>query len=98
MSTSIKAGSATPEILQALAEAQIDVTGAVEVGIIIDDAPAEPITNLNDIHKTQWVNRRVWINVNGICVLRVCLADKITVDNIARQRGQPLGKPGSAKR
>lgn len=62
MTTSIKANNLCIETLEALRNAQVDVSGAVLIEV------------QNDVFAGK---HRLWVNVNGICVLRICQGDQI---------------------
>jgi hypothetical protein len=64
MSASIKASESDTATLEALRQAQIDVSGA----------------KLVDVQTDMFAGRhRLWVNINGVCVLRVCQAEEMKV-------------------
>lgn len=64
MTTSLRASDFALSTLEALRDAQVDVAGAVRVDIQTDIFAGK---------------RRVWVNINGVCVLRVSQADDLKI-------------------
>jgi hypothetical protein len=64
MTTSIKADKLDLATAEKLREAQVDIHGAAVVDVQTDIFAGK---------------RRIWVNVNGICVLRVNAADRLRI-------------------
>jgi hypothetical protein len=55
------------------------------------------VTGAADVHvQVAADGHRLWVNVNGICLLRVCRADRIRVENNA-PNGASYGEGGPAR-
>lgn len=55
------------ELMQELMESMLDITGAAIVEVLDGPSP---------------LGRVLWVNVNGVCVLRICQIQSLTMPNV----------------